>query len=278
MNKTNWSVKSWNVEDFLFTYSEEEKQYNEINRSNAKLLFTPKFIPFYPTLSEIWLDNTETLLYWFIDFYLSNGKTDRFYFTNEQLSNILNVSERKITDSIKKLKDIWLIYPKYKIRNEWWKIRFINNKDFVPIDEITRKKEHFRLAKNNTLDSQDLLEIDNKINNNKIYKNKNKLHQTKFDDVLSFFWLSLSIVEEWFSYSKSSKHIIDCLSFIKECSAKLDILPVYNKDTINSTSILINKWYSVDKIVQIAKDDWRSDGCQTYQEMIRNDYYLPSMY
>jgi len=278
MYKTKWSIKNWNAEDFLFTYSEEEKQNNEINRSNAKLAFSPKFIPFYPVLSEIWLDNTETLLYWFIDFYLSSGKTERFYFTNEQLSDMLNVSERKITDSIKKLKEMWLIYPKYKIRNEWGKIRFINNKDFVPIEEITRKKKHFGLAKNSTLDSQDLLEIDNKIKYNKIKENKNKLHQTEFDVVLSSFWLSMLEIEEWFKFSKSSKHIIDCLRFIKECSAKLDISPIYNKDTVNSTSILINKWYSVDEIVRISEDDWRSDGCETYQEMIRNDYYLPAMY
>lgn len=277
MYNTEWSVIDWESENFLFTYSEEEKQQNEVNKSNSKLAFSPKFIPFYPTLSEIWLDNTEILLYWFIDFYLSSWKTDRFYFTNEQLSNILNVSERKITDSIKHLKDIWLIYPKYKIRNEWWKIRFINNKDFTPIDYISRNKQHFGLAKNSSLESQDLLEIDNKINNNKNKENKKKLHPKNLDVILSSYWLSLANIEKRFSFSKSLGHIELCLGYIKDISAKLDIIPIYNKDTINATSILINKGYSVDEIVKIAREDNWDLWAENYQEMIRNDYYLPAM-
>jgi hypothetical protein len=40
------------VENITFTYSEEERIENTINRENAKLLFKPKFIPFYCSLLE----------------------------------------------------------------------------------------------------------------------------------------------------------------------------------------------------------------------------------
>jgi hypothetical protein len=40
------------VENMTFTYSEEERIENTINRENAKLLFKPKFIPFYCSLLE----------------------------------------------------------------------------------------------------------------------------------------------------------------------------------------------------------------------------------
>lgn len=33
-------------------YDEDKEQENKINKENAKLLFTPKFIPFYPELLD----------------------------------------------------------------------------------------------------------------------------------------------------------------------------------------------------------------------------------
>ena len=39
-----------NNEQFLFTYDENERQEREIDRNNAKLVFKPKFIPFYTSL------------------------------------------------------------------------------------------------------------------------------------------------------------------------------------------------------------------------------------
>ena len=75
-----------NIKEVLITYSEEEKQENEINKANAKLVFSPKYIPIYPQLLDI-LTLTEAIIYGFINFYTSSGQ-NRFYFTNDQLSKI----------------------------------------------------------------------------------------------------------------------------------------------------------------------------------------------
>lgn len=264
MYKTEWIIKDWNAEDFLFTYSEEEKQNNEINRENAKKIYSPEFIPFFcDEVKYFWLTHLEWLVYWFIRYYMKVWSW-RFYFNSLQLWAIIWATEWTINNIVSKLSKLWILETSRKIKAWWWTLRFIN--------KVNVKSDIILQWGLNSL-SNEL-----HIKKNKINKNKNILHQTEFDVIISSFWLSMLEIEQWFKFSKSSKHIIDCLSFIKECSAKLDILPIYNKDTINSTSILINKWYSIDQIVNIAQEDWRSNDCETYQEMIRNDYYLPSMY
>jgi hypothetical protein len=51
MEKTDGSITSMedgvNVEQTLFTYSEEEKEKNSLNKLNASLVLKPKFIPVY---------------------------------------------------------------------------------------------------------------------------------------------------------------------------------------------------------------------------------------
>lgn len=123
--ENSWSIVDWNTEHFLFTYSEEEKQNNEINKANASLVFSPKFIPFYPKLLDT-LTITETLLYWFIDFYLWSC-SKRFYFTNNQLATILKCSERTISESMTKLQKLNYISVWRKVRAWWWQIRFVNS-------------------------------------------------------------------------------------------------------------------------------------------------------
>lgn len=287
MNETNWSIKTdfnWmEKEDILFTYSEEEKQENMSNRSNAKLVFSPKFIPFYPKLSECWLDNTEILLYWFIDYYLSNSKDGRFYFTNAQLSELLNVSERKITDSIKKLKDIWIVIPKYKIRDKWWKIRFINQKDFLVYELVminytaiisNGKILQNRLAKNSTLDSQNLLENKNKNKQEiRIKENKNNIHQTKFDVLFSSFWLDRDIIEKWFEHKKTLDNILEDCKWIAYISSELEIEPNFTKDTINAIDIIRKREFEIDYVIDWIKDNRSIE--ESFSDLIRSDYYLP---
>lgn len=111
------------TEDMFFTYSEVEKQQNEINAENARRVFSPKFIPWYPVVADMGLTMTECLLYGFIDFYLSTG-TGRFYFTDEQLSSILRVNPKTIQRSMRKLKAMKLVNIKHKVRAGGGTIRF----------------------------------------------------------------------------------------------------------------------------------------------------------
>ena len=103
-------------EDMLFTYSNEEMEESAINRENAKRVFNPKFIPYYPNIARKYkLTVTETLIYGFIDFYTSNG-SGRFYFTNEQIAEIIDCSIDTASKSIVKLNKLGLIEVSRTIR------------------------------------------------------------------------------------------------------------------------------------------------------------------
>ncbi len=76
------------------------------NETNEKLIFTPEFIPWRGKIKkEFDLNDIETLLYGFVRFYLESASPDnnKFYFTNKQLSEMLNTSEPTITRSVKNL-------------------------------------------------------------------------------------------------------------------------------------------------------------------------------
>lgn len=89
----------------MFTYDEAEQEENKINSANAKLVFKPKFIPVYPDMLDK-VSITEALLFGFIDFYMSNNKNGRFYFTNTQLSEILNISPDTVSRAMIKLEKL----------------------------------------------------------------------------------------------------------------------------------------------------------------------------
>lgn len=149
----------------LFTYNEEEMQENKINRANAKLVFSPKFIPLYPELLDIGLTLSEALIFGFIDFYKSNG-SGRFYFTNTQLAEVLRCSEETISRGLSKLKSFGMIDVSHKMRAGGGLIRFINSVNFPT------KLTNCQIA--NTTNSvfaysENVVGNKNKINKNNIY-------------------------------------------------------------------------------------------------------------
>ena len=168
METTEWTISEnywdYRVENTLFTYDENEIEQNKINKNNAWLLFTPKFIPFYPKLLELWLSINESLVFWFIDFYLQNS-SDKFYFTNEQIGKIFWFWEQNTSLIIKKLKEKWFIETSYRLKANWRKIRFIKNlySDYKNFYSPTIKK---------------VIDNNNKINNNKINIINNNTEQS----------------------------------------------------------------------------------------------------
>lgn len=159
MEKTDWFIeteKDWIVTNqVLFTYDENEKQEQEIDKTNAKLIFSPKFIPIYPNLLDR-LTLTEALLFWFIDFYKSNS-SDRMYFTNEQLGKILHCSSDTASRSIISLEKQWYIKTSRKMRAWWGQIRFIT--------DILHSSNYTNCL---VATSENLQTNNNKINDNKI--------------------------------------------------------------------------------------------------------------
>jgi len=109
-----------------FQYSEDEQETNRIAKANAKLIFCPKFIPFYPELLQHGLTHLEVLLYGFIEFYLHGSKNERFYFTNEQLCDLIKTNPHSVSDGITKLTKMGIIKPQYRIKAGGGRIRFIN--------------------------------------------------------------------------------------------------------------------------------------------------------
>ena len=128
MEITEWMITEnywdYKVENTLFTYDENEQEQNKINKNNAELVLTPKFIPLYPQLLQNWFSLIEATLFWFIDFFLDNTK-NRFYCTNEQLAQLLNCSEHTISTAIKNLEKNGVIVLHKKIRAGGGVIRFI---------------------------------------------------------------------------------------------------------------------------------------------------------
>lgn len=131
MEKSGGSVKKIDengneVETFLFTHSQEEVEENKINKANAQAVFSPEFIPYYPEIAkEFELNATETVVYGFIRFYMSTGKMKRFYFTSQQLAEIVNTTAGRIDNILSKLKRLELIKTSRKVRSGGGTIRFV---------------------------------------------------------------------------------------------------------------------------------------------------------
>jgi hypothetical protein len=87
------------------------------------------------------------------------------YCTNEQLSELFEISENTVWNSIAKLEWAWLIKTHYKIRAWWWKIRFIS---------LTHKNYVSTTHKNCVSETQNLCNIYNNIIYNNNTKNQNQ--------------------------------------------------------------------------------------------------------
>lgn len=153
------------------------EQERDIAVENQKRIFQPKFIPFYPSLLNLDLSLLDILLYGFIDFYIPISPSERFYFTNKQLGEVLKCSEQSITNSISKLTKLKLISCKYKIKANGGKIRFVQLEDRL----YSNHNESYAPTIIKVLDNK------NKINNNKININtpisRNKFLELK-DSIL----------------------------------------------------------------------------------------------
>lgn len=112
-------------ENMMFVYSDEEMERNEINSENAKLVFSPEFIPFYRDIQEKFqLTDKQTLIYGFIRFYKIKC-SGRFYFTDKQLGQVVGCHEQTAQEAISVLKKKGLIECGHKIKAGGGTIRFI---------------------------------------------------------------------------------------------------------------------------------------------------------
>lgn len=111
MEKTWWSVTSeymgWTRQEFLFTYSESEKEENEVNKNNAWLIYEADFYPLYTDFLKLDINATELIVISYLYYWTKKGK--RIYTKNEDLAVLTKTSTATITRTIKNLVDKWYI-------------------------------------------------------------------------------------------------------------------------------------------------------------------------
>ena len=131
----------------LFTYDEGERLNNERNKNNAELLFKPKFAPLYFELLGT-IDITTASIYGFISFFLTQAGS-RFYFTNAQISDLFQISQSKVSQSIGKLVDNGMIFVTYKLKEGGGQIRYVQLIESVSPTVKIYKSDYHNLTGNN---------------------------------------------------------------------------------------------------------------------------------
>lgn len=145
-------------ERMLFTYSEEEKQQQEINEANARLVFNWNFLIMPREVFDLGLNGNEAIILAFVSTY--RGKNNRFYFTNDQLASMFNLSVNGVSAILVKLSKEKLINLSYRRKSNGGQIRFISL--------MTPRKWEYQLPESRSSNSQKVGGIYNKIKENKI--------------------------------------------------------------------------------------------------------------
>ena len=223
INQEDW----FTAQNMLFTYSEEEQEENKIAKNNANCVFRPKFIPLYTAMLHNF-SLIEATIFGFIDFYLSNN--ERFYWSNDKIAEMLNISERSVTWAISHLEAEWLIKTKYRIKAWWWKIRFIE-----------KQKISNQTSKICYSDKKNMLDIyNNIIYNNNISKDI-LLNDKEKDEWEILDKLENTEIKEVKQYGKPE--INELIWAIKEECDRLWVAYVKKKERNFSQLILTSKDY-----------------------------------
>lgn len=116
MDKTEWTITEnywdYKVEKTLFTYSENEKQENIINKNNASLINYADFYPLYTWFMYSDLSLTECVILSYLYYWTKNWKW--IYTSNDELARLTKSSRAVITKTLKHLSDLWYIDMKIK--------------------------------------------------------------------------------------------------------------------------------------------------------------------
>lgn len=241
MQKLDGSVVSGNTEEFLFTYSEEEKQQQEIDKANASHIFTPEFNPYRVSVKNAFdLSHVETLIYGFVRFYKSES-SNRFYFTNEQIAEVIGCSVSVAEKGMATIISKGLIKVSYKIRAGGGKIRFV---------ESVFIEGKFRLAENSnsdylksaTLTSQNLQDNKNKINDNKIKERESETSLTlpigNFNSIKTLTEETVSTIAQDYGVS---------IEFVKDVKENMELYCGSKGKRYKDYNLALRNWVKKDK-------------------------------
>lgn len=243
--ETTWgsitSHEMWyTVEQKLFTYNEEEQLENKINKTNAQIILNPQFIPVYPIMIRQWYSYLESIIYWFINFFISCN--EKFYCSNEQLGEMLWVSEKTISLAVKKLKENGLIDIAYKIKANGGKVRLIKNvnSDFTKMYSPTLQK--CKGIENNIIEN-------NIIENNYSFQDFRKefphARKWKKADSEKYFKQndSDSVKKQVSILNRSIKAWLQDAEYVPACERRIRDFTPLSEDVIKQKLIKICKWH-----------------------------------
>jgi hypothetical protein len=234
-------------------YEEIDNEELKAEISNAKLVYKPEFIPFYlKEVKEYDFSNTEGLVYGFMRFYLSSNPRGQFYFTNDQLAYMLDVSPRTISDAVGKVLDCGEFKATYKVK--------ANGGTFRLVESCESDKQ-----KSASLTSRKLLPNNNKIKENKINISKD--------------------IDKSSSYG--NKDINTCIEYLKEkVGGQLDGTQKENRQYCYNLIRKVKKGYpELDPIEQIqmiidvaVKDKFHSQNATGFKYLYYNFVKIAKSY
>lgn len=254
-----------------YEYFDKEEVKAEIE--NAKLLYKPEFIPFYlKEIKEYGFNNTEGLVYGFMRFYLSNNPRGQFYFTNEQLAYMLDVSPRTITRAISKVLDCGEFEATYKVKADGGTFRLVKNvQSGKRIFQLERDYRPDRLDKNtNRLDKgvqSDWTKMTSLTRQNCL-PNNNKVKENK-----------INVSKDTDKSSYGNKDINTCIEYLKEkVGGQLDGTEKSNRQYCYNLIRKIKKGYpDLDAVEQVkividiaTADPFHSKNATSFQYLFYN--------
>ena len=306
MYKTEWSITSkywdWTREDFLFTFSEEEKIKIEMDSNNAKLIYRADFYPSYTSFTMFDIDSVEALILWF--FYYWTKKWSRIYVKNEDLAEICFTSESTVSRRIWDLEKRWFLNVKEKKLKTWTDRKIQVTTALVNLMSGKIQVNNWEKIKNindflnSTRQIDESYNINNK-NNIDLLPNGNKCVDTQKENLWWIDTIETQQTEKEASW-QNQKNIRECITeewkayneIIERWVTFDDVFNAYPKTRIwfNKEDCekiykeLLEKWYSPNKIFEVAFLEklrlrvksalWKDD----YRYIIKFDKFLKTYY
>ena len=132
----------------------------DINRSNAGLLLCFRYLIIPKEIFLLGLSGNEAIVLAFVHSWLSEN-SNKFYFSNDKLAKVFNLTEQSISSILNRLKKRGLVDLSYKRKSDGGLIRFVN---------ISSNKLNFKSQLKESLSSnlKKVIGTNNNISNNNI--------------------------------------------------------------------------------------------------------------
>lgn len=206
----------------------------KVLESYEKNVFTPEFIKFDIRIKVNYkLSYLETLLYGFVQYYLSSDPNKRFYFTDKQLSETFHISEKTAGEAVNNLVKAGLISSKRELKT--WdgggQIRYIQMEGLPTKSRIGYPQKVGGNKKYRNKNYTSIVEANKK----PLAKPDTEVHNTVQDS-------PIRVVRSTTQVKDKRKRAMEVTKLIQACQIKLNIpkLDGTQKETRNFASMLLS--------------------------------------